>query len=96
MSEGNGKPQLSVEQFVDLAVTKLRNGNYKGIHAVYSGFNAAFRKYFPELDPVVEVQKLVDEGKYVTRPVKGGVTIYRAGDVETPIDDKKALEKMGL
>ena len=39
--------KLSMEQFCKQAITGLRNlEKSKGIHAVYSGFNGAFREYF--------------------------------------------------
>jgi hypothetical protein len=38
--------KFSYEEFVRQAILKLRIGNYKGIHSVYSGFNEAFRKYY--------------------------------------------------
>jgi hypothetical protein len=72
------KPQLSEEEFVRRAVKKLR-GKYKGIHTVYSGFNAAFKEYFGT-NPVAATQRLASEGKINIRPVKGGVMIYLPED----------------
>ena len=65
------KPKLSEEEFVRRAVKKLR-GNYKGIHSVYTGFNTAFKEYFGT-NPVETTQRLVSEGKIVTRPVNTGL-----------------------
>jgi hypothetical protein len=72
------KPKLTEEEFIRRAVKKLR-GNYKGIHSVYSGFNSAFKEYFGT-NPVETTQRLVTEGKIVTRPVRGGVIIYLPED----------------
>ena len=63
--------KLTVEQFVLLAIERLVKGNMKTIHTVYSGFNPAFREYFPGLDPVKEVNKLVTEGKISFRLCRG-------------------------
>jgi hypothetical protein len=40
------KAKLRPEEFVKLAIAKLRLENYKGIHSIYSGFNEAFKSYF--------------------------------------------------
>lgn len=91
--------RLSTEEFTLRAIERLKNPKYQsdGIHAVYSGFNAAFREYFPGLDPVAEVAKLVEAGKVSIKPAKGGVIIY-AGRVEglTLTTAQGALRKMNL
>ncbi|MBN1223829.1 MAG: hypothetical protein JXB23_11320 [Candidatus Aminicenantes bacterium] len=84
------KPKLTQEEFIHRAVKKLR-GNYKGIHSVYSGFNTAFKEYFGT-NPVETTQKLVKEGKIVTRPVKGGVIIYLPEDA--PSKGSEVLNKI--
>jgi hypothetical protein len=63
----------------------------KGIHSVCSGFNQAFREYFNK-DPVEASTKLAQEGKIVTRPVKGGATLYLPED--TPAGSKAVLNKI--
>jgi hypothetical protein len=69
--------KLTVEQFTLQAIRNLRNlAKSKGIHAVYSGFNTAFREYFPKKDVKNELQKLVDDGKIVMVPRRGGPMIY--------------------
>ena len=73
--------KLTEEEFIRKAVKKLR-GNYKGIHSVYSGFNAAFKDYFGT-NPIDTTQKLAKEGKINIRPVKGGVMIYLPEDAPT-------------
>jgi len=67
--EGEEK-KLSEHEFVIRAIKKLRKPPYKGIHSVYSGFNRAFKDYF-NANPVEATTKLAQEGKIVTRPVKG-------------------------
>jgi hypothetical protein len=82
MNNTPSKGNLSPEEFVIKAIERLRVPPYKGIHSVYSGFNNAFREYFPLLDPVDFTSQMVSEGKLVTRPVKGGVLIYKADEVQ--------------
>lgn len=86
------KPKLSEEEFVRKAVKKLR-GKYKGIHTVYSGFNAAFKEYFGS-NPVEATQRLAGEGKINIRPVKGGVMIYLPEDAPNTAENvlSKILE----
>ena len=67
---------------------------YKGIHSVFSGFNEAFREYFPLLDPVDFTTQLAKEGKIVIRPAKKGVILYKAGDVQPTTLGKDALKKI--
>lgn len=87
--------KLSYEEFVKQAILKLRTGEYKGIHSVYSGFNEAFKKYFDGEDPIKITNKLAKEGKLVIRPAKGGVVLYLQGDAPQIMGDQ-ALKKMGL
>lgn len=89
--------KLSSEEFVKKAIVSLRKDGYKGIHTVYSGFNAAFKKYFDGEDPIKTTNQLAAEGKIVIRPVKGGVMLYLPE--EAPASralGEDALEKMGL
>ena len=92
MSAGE-KPKLSEEEFLRKAIKKLR-GNYKGIHSVYSGFNAAFKEYFGT-NPVETTQRLAKEGKIRIRPVKGGVILYLPEDAPNSPENilKKILEE---
>ena len=83
--------KISEYEFVIRAIKKLSKPPYKGIHSVYSGFNQAFREYFNK-DPVEATTKLVQEGKIVTRPVRGGVTIYLPEDA--PSGSKGVLNKI--
>lgn len=84
------------EEFVRLAILKLRNDPYKGIHSVYSGFNEAFKRYFEGQDPVQLTNRLAEDGKISIRPVKGGVVLYLPEDVPPANRAEDALKKMGL
>ena len=88
--------KISPEEFVRLAILKLRTGSFKGIHTIYSGFNEAFRKYFNGEDPVKLTNRLAEEGKIALRPVKGGVILYLSEDAPSSSKGDQALQKMGL
>ena len=85
---------MSPEEFVFKAVGRLRVPPYKGIHSVYSGFNGAFREYFPLLDPVDFTNQMAKEGKIIIRPTKGGVIIYKADEVGVPNTTSGALKRI--
>lgn len=88
---------LSYEEFVKKAIVNLRKDNYKGIHTVYSGFNEAFKKYYPGENPVTVTNQLAKEDKITIRPVKGGVMLYLKEDSPAgPTTGDDALKKMGL
>jgi len=89
--------KLSVEEFILKAIESLRSGNFKGIHSVYSGFNDAFKDYFPGLNPIQETTRLANEGRIVIRPAKGGVMLYKPDEAPNSVNKgKSALQKMGL
>jgi len=88
--------KLSHEEFIKQAIVKLRAGNFRGIHSVYSGFNEAFKKYFNGEDPVKVTTKLAKEGKIVIRPTKGGVVLYLPEEAPQMVRAENALKKMGL
>jgi hypothetical protein len=88
--------KLTHEEFVRLAIVKLRNGNFKGIHSVFSGFNEAFRKYYEGDDPVQVTNGFGEEGRLVIRPVKSGVMLYLPEDAPQGDRGEQALRKMGL
>ena len=90
--EGEEK-RISELEFIVRAVKKLRKPPYKGIHSVYSGFNRAFRDYFQK-DPIDTTTKLADDGKIVTRPVKGGVMIYLPDEAPAPRGSEDVLSKI--
>ncbi|OGD22816.1 MAG: hypothetical protein A2W03_03520 [Candidatus Aminicenantes bacterium RBG_16_63_16] len=88
--------KISPEEFVRLAIGKLRNEPYKGIHSVYSGFNEAFKKYFAGDDPIRLTNQMAEDGKIALRPVKGGVVLYLPEDGPKTSRGEEALKKMGL
>jgi hypothetical protein len=90
------KAKLGHEEFVRLAIAKLRLDNYKGIHSVYSGFNEAFKTYFEGLNPIEVTGELARQGKINLRPVKGGVMLYMPEDGPQISRGDMALVKMGL
>ncbi|MBC7836625.1 hypothetical protein H7X87_02495 [Acetobacteraceae bacterium] len=69
------------------AIARLRKPEAKGIHAVFSGFNVAFKKYF-EKDPVQAMKKLEEEGFVICRPAKGGAVIYLYEDAPQELKDR--------
>lgn len=79
MADEPQEPKMTHEEFVLRAIRKLRKPPYKGIHTVYSGFNAAFREYFNE-DPVPATKHLAQSGSIVVRPAKGGATLFLPED----------------
>jgi hypothetical protein len=90
------KSKLSAEEFVKLAIARLRLENYKGIHSVYSGFNEAFKSYFDGANPIDATGELARLGKITLRPVKGGVMLYLPGEGPEMNRGDMALKKMGL
>jgi hypothetical protein len=88
--------RLSYEEFIRQAILKLRTGDYKGIHSVYSGFNEAFRKYYDGANPIEMTTQLAQEKKIVIRPVKGGVMLYLPEDIPQTTKAEQVLKKMGL
>ena len=75
----NGK--LSKEQFVKLAILRLRTTKSKGVHTVFSGLNGAYRVYFEGADPVKDINSMVKTGKFEMHPTKGGVMLYIKGEM---------------
>jgi hypothetical protein len=84
--------KISEEEFVFRAIRRLRKPPYNGIHSVYSGFNQAFKEHFGK-NPVEVTKKMAEEGKIVTRPVRGGVMLYIPEEAPKPRDNvlKKIL-----
>ena len=93
MGEEEAK-KISKDEFVIRAIKKLKRPPYRGIHSVYSGFNQAFREYFSS-NPIEVTNRLAQEGKIRTRPVKGGVMLYLPEDIgnETQSVLKKILSE---
>ena len=90
------KSKLDPEEFVKLAIARLRLENYKGIHSIYSGFNDAFKSYYDGANPIDATGEMARLGKIVLRPVKGGVMLYLPGDGPEMNRGDMALKKMGL
>jgi len=88
--------RLSHEEFVKNAIVSLRKEGFKGIHAVYSGFNEPIKKYFEGENPVGVTNILAQEGKIVIRPVKGGVIPYLPEESPGGSNADEALKIMGL
>ena len=85
---------LSVEEFIYAAIGKLPWSVYAGaIHTEHSGFNKAFRLYFPNLNPIAEITKMVKRGKLFLRPIHGGVLISRE-PMNEPLDAESVLKIM--
>lgn len=84
--------QIELLDFCQRAIRAWRTHDPGGIHARYSGFNKAFKRYYgKDTDPVWEVEELVLAGKLDIRLCKGGAMIYLAGERQVDM-----LEKMGL
>ena len=107
------KSKVPMFTFVKAAIQKLRTVSkdgkqYKGIHAVFSGFNGAFRSYYgiDQEQAKLALDSLVKEGKIVITPARGGVMIYLSedaprkseyavlGDILSGIDLESELENM--
>jgi len=92
--------QLTHLEFIQKAYDTLRKVDaqgrqYTGLHTVYSGFNEAFRKYFPKDDPIKVVDTLKKSGEISVRPCRGGAMIY-IGEMTPDDGGAKALKAMGL
>lgn len=91
------KDKMSHEEFVKLAIVKLRTGNFRGIHSVFSGFNEAFKRYYGDADPIETTNALSEKGRIALRPVKRGVMLYLPEEAPEFADKAElALRKMGL
>ncbi|OGD25824.1 MAG: hypothetical protein A2Y56_04650 [Candidatus Aminicenantes bacterium RBG_13_63_10] len=88
--------KLTADEFVKLAIQKLRAGSYKGVHSVYSGFNEAFKLYFSGENPIPVTNKMAEDGAIVVRPTKGGMVLYLPEDAPKTTRGEEALKKMGL
>ena len=96
MDDDTPRP-LTPEQFILRFIDTFRDpGKSRGIHTVYSGFNAAFRQYFPALNPVEVTKELAEAGKIAVRFVRGGAMLYKPGEASTSADPKSLLRRMGL
>ena len=87
--------KLTHEEFTLRAIEKLAKEGRVNIHTVYSGFNDAFREYFPGANPVDAVKTLFAEGKISFRPAKRGAVIGKPGAIVF-VSGTDSLNKMGL
>lgn len=85
---------MTPEEFVFKAIEKLRECPYKGIHSVYSGLDAAFKRHFPSLDLRDILNGLAEEGKITIRPASRGVMLYKGGDVSRTAFVEGVLKKI--
>ncbi len=88
--------KLSVEQFVFRAIERLAPEGKNIIHTVFSGFNQAFREYFPGEDPIEAVKKLHEEGKISFGLRRGGAIIAPPGVIQSTPKTQDTLSKMGI
>ncbi len=94
-------PSADPEAFVLRAIEAGRTERSKGIHVVFSGFNAAFRRTFPGRDPQQVTKAMAAAGQIVLRPCRGGAMLYLPGEAPARSDgsDAKAdrlLKSMGI
>jgi hypothetical protein len=88
---GNGR--LTHQEFFLRAIKALRTPGYDGIHAVISGFNRAFREYYPQ-DDVIEIgAQLAAKGIVRIVPCKRGVMIF---DGSSPAPERKSSPNVTL
>lgn len=93
--------KLTPKEFTLLGIEKLRPAPGKGIHVVFTGFNAAFRAYFPDLDVIKEVNALAEEGVITITPARWGGVSINTPQAPNPlkvvsVPAAKTLVKMGL
>jgi len=63
MDDDTPRP-LTPEQFILRFIDTFRDpGKSRGIHTVYSGFNAVFRQYSPALNPVEVTKELAEAAR---------------------------------
>lgn len=95
MNDTTSIGNLTPEEFVIRSIEKLRQPPFKGIHYLYSFFSAAFKEYFPHLDPMEIIHKMADEVKIIVRPTKGGAMLYKPEEIAHEITCvAEALEKV--
>ncbi len=95
--QAKGKPTFA--EFTLNGIRKLRKGDFKGIHNVYSGFNVAAIDYFhwTKEELIGQTNKLVEDKVIETRPTKDGFTLYLPGEKPTTGNDAgSVLARMGL
>ena len=97
MAKAKKSELMTHEEFVLAGIKNLRKEGFMGIHAVYSGFNAAMRDYYGiDTKEVVKVTKQLEkDGVIVIKPSKGGVCMYIAEELKTSKPKRKAKKAQG-
>ena len=85
--------KMLVKEFVERSIKRLRKPGYVGIHAVYSGFNQAFRDYYGK-DPRKYVDQLAKDGLLAVVVVRGGVMLNLASEYSVKTQDNDVLKKI--
>ena len=88
----NGR--LTHGQFAIKAIKALRKDGYEGIHVVYSGFNQAFREYFPDADVREATATLSAQGIIRMTPCKGGAMMFDGSVPYTNTREAKTNETL--
>lgn len=78
--------RLTKEEFVIRAIERLRTEKSNGIHVVWSGFNAAFEKYFGEKSQATTTE-MKTKGLIEVVPFDGGVLIYKKGEAPDRVQE---------
>jgi hypothetical protein len=85
---------LTPQEFVLKAIDKLRECPYKGIHNIYSGLDAAFKRQFPDLLLRDTLNELAENGKISIRSAARGVMLYKEGEASQATCVEDALQKI--
>lgn len=83
--------KLTKEEFTIKAIENLRTDRSKGIHVVWSGYNAAFVAYFGEASRQT-TDDMAAKGLIDVHPFEGGAMIYKKG--EAPDRTRALVEKI--
>lgn len=95
MAKSTTQGKLGKEEFVKLAILRLRTSKSKGVHTVFSGLNGAYRVYFEGDDPVKDIKHMVSQGKFEMHPTKGGVMLYVKGEMPKAISSANPDKVLG-
>jgi len=95
MAKSTSQGKLGKEEFVKVAILRLRTTKSKGVHTVFSGLNSAYRVYFEGADPVKDINAMVKTGKFEMHPTKGGVMLYVKGEMPKAISSANPDKVLG-
>ena len=92
--------KLTQAAFTLKAIPALRQEGRKGLHTTFSGFSAAFKKYFGlDKDQYIEaINKLIASDVIEGHFAKGGMMLYLPGEMPARSDtdaDKTLLKVLG-